>query len=98
MNEYMVIIMFSSSFNEEFISRIPKQRAQVDELMQKGILTSYSLSADRSMLWMTLLASSREAVERTLQLMPLYHFMQYHITELMFHISPVHTIPHFSLN
>ncbi len=98
MNEYMIVIRFSSSFNAEFVSLIPRQRAQVDELMQKGIITSYSLSADRSTLWMTLLASSQDAAEKTLQMMPLYRYMQYHITELMFHNTPTRTVPQFSLN
>jgi muconolactone delta-isomerase len=98
MNEYMVVVRFSSSFNAEFLSLIPRHRALVDELTQKGTITSYSLSADRSTLWMTLLASSRDAAEKTLRLMPLYHYMQYQITELMFHNTPARSVPHFSLN
>lgn len=98
MIEYMIITKFLSSFNEEFVALIPRQRAQVNEFMQKGILTSYSLSADRSTLWMTILATSEEAVEKTLRMMPLFHFMQYRITELMFHSSPTYAVPQFSLN
>lgn len=98
MNEYMTVIRFSSSFNAEFVSLIPRQRTVVDELMQKGIITSYSLSADRSTLWVTLLASSQDAAEKTLRMMPLYHNMQYDIAELMFHNTPTRSVPHFSLN
>lgn len=98
MNEYMITIKFHASFNEEFVSLIPSQRAEVNRLMEKGILTSYSLSSDRVTLWITLIASSSEAVETTLKMMPLYKFMQYEIVELMFHNNPVYTPMHFSMN
>jgi muconolactone delta-isomerase len=98
MNEYMIAVRFSSSFDTEFLSLIPRHRTLVNELMQKGTITSYSLSADRSTLWMTLLASSQDAAEKTLRLMPLYPYMQYHIAELMFHNTPARSVPHFSLN
>jgi hypothetical protein len=98
MNEYMVIIRFIASFTEEFVNVIPDQRAQIQRLMEKGIITSYSLSADRETLWVTVLATSLEAVEKTLRMMPLFKFMQYDIVALMFHNSPVHTHMHLSMN
>jgi muconolactone delta-isomerase len=98
MNEYMIIIRFITSFNEEFVDLLPNQRVQINRLMEKGIITSYSLSADRGTLWVTLLATSLEAVEKTLRMMPLFKFMRYDIIELMFHNSPVHAQMHFSMN
>jgi hypothetical protein len=98
MNEYMIIIRFLTSFSGEFESLIPEQRAQVNHLMEKGIITSYSLSTNRSTLWMTLLATSPEAVEKTLRMMPLFKFMRYDVVELMFHNSPVSAPMRFSMN
>jgi muconolactone delta-isomerase len=98
MNEYMVIIRFAASFNEEFVNLIPDQRAQINRLMEKGIITSYSLSANRETLWVTLLATSLEAVEKTLRMMPLFKFMRYDVVELMFHNSPVREHMHLSMN
>lgn len=98
MNEYMVIIRFATFFSEEFVALIPDQRTQINSLMEKGIITSYSLSANRSMLWVTMLATSLEAVEKTLRMMPLFKFMRYEVVELMFHNSPVHAQMHFSMN
>jgi muconolactone delta-isomerase len=98
MNEYMIIIRFITSFNEEFVDLLPNQRVQINRLMEKGIITSYSLSADRGTLWVTLLATSLKAVEKTLRMMPLFKFMRYDIIELMFHNSPVHAQMHFSMN
>ena len=98
MNEYMITTNLVSSFSEEFIAMIPEQRAQVNRLMEKGILTSYSLSADRRTLWITLLATSRDAAERTLQMMPMHRFMQSEIIELLFHNAPVYAPMKFSVN
>jgi hypothetical protein len=98
MNEYMIIIRFATSLSEEFASLVPDQRAQINRLMEKGIITSYSLSADRGTLWVTLLATSVEAAEITLRMMPLFKFMRYEIVELMFHNSPIYARMHLSMN
>jgi hypothetical protein len=98
MNDYMVIIRFISPFSEEFISLIPEQRAAANELMEKGIITSYSLSIDRRILWINLHVSSRDSVDETLQRMPLFKFMRYETVDLMFHNSPVSAPMLFSLN
>jgi len=98
MNEYMAIIQFNSSINEDVISLIDQQHAYVHDLMEKGALIGYSLSANRKTLWMNLLAASPEAVEKMLQLMPLYAFMRYEIVELMFHSSPSFIQMPFSMN
>jgi hypothetical protein len=98
MNEYMVIVKFLTGFTEEFVALIPRQRAEINRLMEKGILTSYSLTIDRSTLWLTLLATSMEAVHQTMRIMPLHPFMQYEISELMFHNAPVYAPMRFSMN
>ena len=98
MNEYMVVIRFTESYSEKFLALIPLQRMQVNYLMEKRIITGYSLSADRDTLWVTLSATSRERVEKTLRMMPLFKFMHYEIIDLMFHNSPIHESIHLSLN
>jgi hypothetical protein len=98
MNEFMAVIQFSSPFSMEFTSLIPEQRIHINRLMEQGIITSYSLSADRRTLWMTLLASSTGEAEKVLGKMPLFRFMRYEIAELMFHNIPVFAPMKFSLN
>ncbi len=98
MNEYMIIIRFATSWTEEFLTLIPSQRVQINRLMEKRIITSYSLSADRITLWLTLFATSQEAAEKTLRMMPLFKFMRYDVVELMFHNTPVHAQMHVSMN
>jgi hypothetical protein len=98
MNEYMIVIRFTSSFTEEFAALIPSQRIQINRLMEKGIITGYSLSADRGTLWVTLVATSMEAVEIKLRMMPLFKFMRYDIVELMFHNRPINVQMQLSMN
>jgi hypothetical protein len=94
----MIIIRFSALLSEEFLALIPQQRMQINYLMEKRVITSYSLSADRGTLWVTMLATSREDAAKTIRLMPLFKFMQYDIVELMFHNNPIHEHMHLSMN
>jgi muconolactone delta-isomerase len=98
MNEYMVTITLPAEFDEEFIALIPPQRAMVNALMGKGVITSYSLSADRRTLWVTMMGGSEGTVLQTLQQMPLFRFMDFEMRDLMFHHAPVFAQPAFSLN
>ncbi len=98
MNEYMVTVKFLMAFQEEFTSLIPSQRNEVNRLIEEGVLTGYCLSSDRETLWMMLRAASTDAVHTMLEAMPLYKFMRFEITELMFHVHPVSLPMHFSMN
>ncbi len=98
MNEYMITINLPGDPSQEFVSLIPSHRARVNELMQQGVITGYSLSSDRRLLWVTMMAADQEEIVKTLMTMPLYRFMQYTVQELMFHNSPVFSTPRFSVN
>jgi muconolactone delta-isomerase len=98
MNEFIVTVHLPSELSQEFVSLIPSHRARVNELMQQGVFSSYSLSADRSMQWITVVAAAEDEVVKTLMTLPLYRFMEYEIHELMFHNIPVFAVPRFSVN
>jgi len=98
MNEYMVTITFPSDIDDEFIALVPRQRAMVNELMGKGIITSYCLSTDRQTLWVTMLGGSEGNILETLRQMPLFRFMNFEMRELMFHNAPAFARQTFSLN
>jgi muconolactone delta-isomerase len=98
MNEYMVTITFPKDIDDEFMALVPRQRAMVNELMGKGIITSYSLSSNRQTLWVTLVADSEARVLAMIHQMPLFRFMEFEIQELMFHNAPAFARQTFSLN
>lgn len=60
MNQYMVDITLPEFISEEFMSLIPFQRSQVNRLMGRGILNSYSLSADRGRIWTVVNADTQK--------------------------------------
>lgn len=102
MKSYMVTIGLGD-FTEEFISLIPLQRQQVSILMQSGRLASYAVSMDRTTLWMTMNAETKEEIKGLIIAMPLYQHMHIeNIQELLFHERAVPSnqvaFPAFSLN
>jgi muconolactone delta-isomerase len=98
MTEYMITVSLPGELSPEFVALIPGHRARVNELMQEGVITSYSLSADRTMLWLTLIAATEEEAVKTLMTLPLYAYMQYEMRPLMFHNTPMFATPRFSVN
>ena len=85
MNQYLFEIALPEDITEEFIALIPHQRAHIDTLMVKGIVTSYSLAIDRSRLWVTLLAHSEEDAAKTLETFPMHKFFDARMFPLAFH-------------
>lgn len=83
---------------EEITALIPKQRLTVGMMMSAGTLLTYTLSADRRKLWSVLLGRSSKEVEEALQKFPLTRFMQYRISELMFHEAATAGLPSMLLN
>ena len=98
MKQYLVYTALPSEFTEEFLSLIPEQRAMVNSLMRKGSILSYSLSADRSQLWIVMEAKSEISIIELLSEFPLIRFMKPEINELIFHNSIYVDIPKVSLN
>lgn len=85
MNQYLFDVSLPEEITEEFVALIPRQRAHIDMLMVKGVVTSYSLAFDRSKLWVTLLAASEHEAMETLRTFPMYRFFRAQIYPLAFH-------------
>lgn len=98
MAQYIAQISLPSFFNEEFVSLIPEQRAYVDSLMLEGVISGYSLSLDRTLLWVTFTAKSESEVRKTIRTFPIIDFIEYNIIELAFHNQANFIIPALSLN
>lgn len=82
---YMVEFELPNLLPAAFLERIPAQRSKIDELMVKGKIRSYSLSENRSKLWVIVVAKSEFEVMELLETLPLSDFMTPTITALMFH-------------
>ncbi|MDQ3022207.1 MAG: hypothetical protein M3R36_16790 [Bacteroidota bacterium] len=96
--EYMVEIILPLPFDNEFISRIPKQRELINKLMSERIISSYAVSLEEGKLWTTILAGSEEQVIDCLSEFPIIDLVEYKISKLAFHNNISLTFPQFSLN
>ena len=98
MSQYMIDINLPASPEEEFFTLIPKQRAVINELMSEGTITSYTLSVERTKLWVLVNAESEGEVMDILYRFPMLKFMRFKIHELMFHQMVAFRFPSISLN
>lgn len=98
MNTYMVSIKLPDELTEEFVALIPKQRACIDKLMDNGKVLQYSLSLNRTQLWVILVADSEKKAMDIISSFPLIHFMKPTIIELAFHNSVSNDLPKLIMN
>ena len=97
--QYIVTIDLPDEMTEEFLSLIPEHRARINKLMQRGIILSYSLNADRTNLWIIMNAKNEAEINKVLHTLPLHDFfVRYSSQLLMFHNSVAGVIPSISLN
>jgi muconolactone delta-isomerase len=94
---FMIEFELPEELDEEFMELIPEQREVVNQLMSEGILKSYSLAMDHSVLWVVVTADTEFEVMEIIAQMPLSDYMQPFISELMFHNGAEAMSP-FSLN
>jgi len=94
---YMVEFELPDELSQDFLSLIPAQKAMVSKLFSKGLLKSYSLAVDNSVLWAVFLAESEFEVLELISDLPLSDFMTPYISELMFHNNDSNILQ-FSLN
>jgi len=98
MSHFMADITLPRHFDEEFISLIPSQRAHVNALAERGTVTSYSLSLDRSRLWVTLDAASEQEAMEIMYTFPLFRCFQVRLYPLTFHHMSMMSLIKVSLN
>ena len=98
MNQYLIDIDLPRSPSEEFIELIPSQRAHVNALMAEGKVASYSLSMDRSRLWVIVNAETSDAARGIIASFPIIASIKFRIHELAFHNFVRFLRPQFSLN
>ena len=98
MAHYMIDISLPIDPNTEFFALIPLQRAHIEKLLEHGVVMGYSLSIDRSRLWIVMNArSEREAVE-ILSTFPLFKYFEPTIYPLMFHNTSLMSLIKVSMN
>ncbi len=97
--EFMITYRLPDELNEDMIRTIPAHRAKVNTLIDAGVIKCYSLSFDRSILWMVVDAINETDMEAIIQSLPLSEYLSdYEVQPLMFTLTANTEIPHISLN
>jgi muconolactone delta-isomerase len=94
---FMVVFDLPLDFTSEMVNTIPKQRKRVDEFFQTGKLLSYTLAADRSLLWAIFVCDTEHELVRLVNKLPMTKFCTYSIYDTMFHTT-AQVFPSFSVN
>lgn len=98
MNQYMVDVSLPEFPDEAFFSKIPEQRAMINRLLEERVVQSYTLSADRSKLWIVIRAKNDSEAFDVLSTFPLYEYFRFDIYELAFHNNASLRSNLFSMN
>lgn len=94
----MTELSFPDYFSEGFMKLIPKQRKMIVELLNKGTLASFSLTANRKKAWMVVKAKDEEKVHDLLESFPMYDYFDYSVSELALHDIQFLGMPQLILN
>lgn len=80
------------------VNAIPAQRMLVNKLLAKGIVKSYSVSADRTKVWMVLVVDDNQlAIDNIISGFPILPYVDYHWEPLLF-TNDSSSVMQYSLN
>jgi muconolactone delta-isomerase len=100
MNYYMVDISLPVNYDEGYVDLIPEQVEYINELMEEEEIISFSISVDRTKLWVILAADTEEEVVDSIAEFPLRPYFNFKVHQLSHYnwLSEDSDIPPFSLN
>ena len=98
MKQYMVQIMLSPNLGEDFMEIVPYHRMYINELMERGAISTYAINVERSMGWINMKGKDEEEIESYVRKFPIFRFFTYEINELMIYDNEAYRIPKMSLN
>ncbi|MBC7863507.1 MAG: hypothetical protein IAF38_11060, partial [Bacteroidia bacterium] len=84
MNIFQVNISLPKHPSDDFVSLLPNQRRIINELLQKKILESFALSADKTKAWAAVNADTAEEVKEIFSRFPLIRYMRIEILQLSY--------------
>lgn len=96
MHKYQVIFQFE--LDEELLSKVPQHRNFIGELIQKGIIDSYAISAESTQGWIVMNGNSKKEVLQTLEKSPIYHKWRVEVEQLVIYDSQLYRFPKLVMN
>lgn len=96
--QFMVDFTLPDKLTEDFMEKIPFQRAKVNRLFREGTIVNYALSLDTARMWAVFNANTEKEVKEIIATLPLTEYMACRISMLTFFNSQTEEMPAFSLN
>lgn len=82
---YMIELELLNVRTEDFISKVPKQREVLHNLIAAGVVKSYTLALNHSKLWLVATADNEFEIMTLIAQLPLSELMIPSITPLLSH-------------
>jgi hypothetical protein len=98
MSLYQVEFHLPEILGQEFMSKIPRHRELIHEMMSERIVLAYAVNTDRSKGWITIVAENESEVEEILMRSPIYRYLNYDIFELFIYDAEHLRFPRLALN
>jgi hypothetical protein len=98
MKRFMVQIMLPPHLGTEFMEIVPYHRLYINELMERGIISTYAINTERTMGWINMKGRDEEEIDGYVKKFPIYRFLTYEISELMIFDNEAYRIPKMSMN
>jgi len=96
--QFMVDFTMPHELPDEFVERIPDQRAIVHKMLHEGKILNYALSLENSKLWAVFSVGSETELMQLVQRLPLTRYMKVRVSELTFYNAAHPFTPAFSMN
>lgn len=98
LKDFMVEIELPRDWSPEFMELVPKQRDELEALLAEGVIDFYSLSLDRSKLWILVNGYNKVSVIEKIAELTMARFFKTDVHDLMFTRANNHITATFSLN
>lgn len=80
--ECMVSATFRPQDQAEILARIPQEQARIQTLKEQGTVEALYIGSDLTHIWIVMQGESQDQVQKELESLPLYPYMQIAITPL----------------
>ena len=95
-SKFQITIHFE--MDDDFMSVVPKHRAYIDSLIDKGTFDYYSLRMETQRCWIIVNAANKKEVQGYLAATPLYKYWTIEIDLLFVYDSQTYRLPALQLN
>jgi hypothetical protein len=96
LNKYHVTIYFE--MDEQFMTLVPPHRLVINNLIEKNIIDTYSVSLDSQRSWIVINAASKAEVRKILSKSPLYKYWVIEVDDIIVYDGQIYRLPALQLN